>query len=138
MEFVWSSPTRLINQTSHLKSNPLHFSPNWLSPTRSMLRRNSLSFSWKLIIPPTSPNSSALTHIRSTSSIVTPTASTSDTQSLGFRVADRAVANTTSLSAVDVARHYGRCYWELSKARLRSVVFLLHFLCMYMRVCMYV
>ncbi|WOH14623.1 hypothetical protein DCAR_0934143 [Daucus carota subsp. sativus] len=87
-----------------------------------MLRRNSLSFSWKLIIPPTSPNSSALTHIRSTSSIVTPTASTSDTQSLGFRVADRAVANTTSLSAVDVARHYGRCYWELSKARLSMLV----------------
>ena len=23
-------------------------------------------------------------------------------------------------SAVNLARHYGRCYWELSKARLRS------------------
>lgn len=30
-----------------------------------------------------------------------------------------ALASSRARDAVDLARHYGRCYWELSKARLR-------------------
>lgn len=35
------------------------------------------------------------------------------------------IVDATSLGArevVDMARHYGRCYWELSKAKLRLVI----------------
>ncbi|KAK1401433.1 Heme O synthase [Heracleum sosnowskyi] len=69
-----------------------------------MLRRKSL---WKLIIPPTN-STSILTHIRSTATQTLP---------LPPRTA---IANTTSL--VTAGRHYGRCYWELSKARLSMLV----------------
>jgi protoheme IX farnesyltransferase len=41
-------------------------------------------------------------------------------------VAEAAVASATvssgAGSASDVLGHYGRCYWELSKARLRSAI----------------
>ncbi|KAF6987507.1 hypothetical protein CFC21_005143 [Triticum aestivum] len=32
------------------------------------------------------------------------------------------IGSATAASASDVLRHYGRCYWELSKARLRCTV----------------
>lgn len=59
--------------------------------------------------------------------------------SYGFRACS-SVADPSSLASasvsrarevVDLARHYGRCYWELSKARLRYfvIVKLIVFIC---------
>lgn len=102
-----------------------------------------MSFSRKLIIPPTNPNSSLfllrfsssiINHARSSSTIVnTPSSSTAavaDSAKLGCRDFGSAatIETTSSLAAlsvskaVDVVRHYGQCYWELSKARLSMLV----------------
>ncbi|KAI3743893.1 hypothetical protein L1987_56960 [Smallanthus sonchifolius] len=67
---------------------------------------------------------------RSTSTAVGPSSGSSK---LGISGLDRAraiispadVVNATPLGAkevVDMARHYGRCYWELSKAKLRFII----------------
>ena len=82
--------------------------------------RNSLSLYSKLGLSRNpNPNPAFLTSssISSLHAIVRPFSIASDgARALGSTI------NTTSLSArasVDLAHHYGRCYWELSKARLR-------------------
>lgn len=132
-----SSKFYLFNYYSHFTLNSLANSVI----NSVMLRRNSLSFSWKLIIPPTNnPNNSALYLLRSSSSVITharsassvadtPPSSAADSRKLGFRAFGSAAAIDTTPSlaalsvsrAVDIVRHYGQCYWELSKARLRLI-----------------
>ncbi|RVX02356.1 hypothetical protein CK203_028360 [Vitis vinifera] len=82
--------------------------------------RNSQSLYSKLVFSRNpNPNPTFLTSssISSLDAIVRPFSIASDgTRTVGSTI------NTTSLSArdaVDLARHYGRCYCELSKARLR-------------------
>lgn len=111
--------------------------------------RNSRSFSAKLRSSSSSPNpSTSYRHIAvarpslrvvypyssSLFSSVSSSPSSSDPIRLGFPNSDgfSSVADPSSLAsasvvprtreAVDLARHYGRCYWELSKARLRYFV----------------
>ena len=109
--------------------------PSW----RLTMWRNSVSFSSKLIISNKSLYNSStcsaandvvrpLLHCRSEFHPYSSSPpSSSDYLKLGFQPSDGLRA--LSASAVDLAswasksahlsRHYGRCYWELSKARLR-------------------
>ncbi|RVW15544.1 hypothetical protein CK203_077745 [Vitis vinifera] len=87
--------------------------------------RNSQSLYSKLVFSRNpNPNPTFLTSssISSLDAIVRPFSIASDgTRTVGSTI------NTTSLSArdaVDLARHYGRCYCELSKARLSCAAFL--------------
>ncbi|PON87532.1 Tetratricopeptide-like helical domain containing protein [Trema orientale] len=108
--------------------------------------RNSLSFSSKLVTSsrkvhpsPSSSLSSAAENgvVRSLSHSLpspSPSPSVEESVKLGFqrssygvREASGAAVDFSSLAvskardASDLARHYGRCYWDLSKARLRNV-----------------
>lgn len=82
--------------------------------------RNSLSLYSRLVLsrnPNPNPAFLASSSISSLDAFIRPFSIASD----GARALGSAV-NTTSLSAgaaLDLANHYGRCYWELSKARLR-------------------
>lgn len=82
--------------------------------------RNSLSLYSRLVLsrnPNPNPAFLASSSISSLDAFIRPFSIASDgARALGSTV------NTTSLSAgaaLDLANHYGRCYWELSKARLR-------------------
>ncbi|XP_016648030.1 PREDICTED: protoheme IX farnesyltransferase, mitochondrial isoform X2 [Prunus mume] len=104
--------------------------------------RNSLRFSPKLVISNNSLHLSSisssaakdvarpplLSHSFSQSYSYSPSPSPSDSLKLGFQRPDgfRALSAATAVDLASGAskasywaRHYGRCYWELSKARLR-------------------
>ncbi|PSS11955.1 Protoheme IX farnesyltransferase [Actinidia chinensis var. chinensis] len=102
--------------------------------------RNSLSFSSKLLISsnPIIPKSTfvfsaisppsygfdrslSLSHSQFYSTTSTSTPPTDAALKLGFPKLDK-VRFAASAAAIDLARHYGRCYWELSKARLSMLV----------------
>ncbi|BFG19834.1 hypothetical protein CerSpe_061080 [Prunus speciosa] len=107
--------------------------------------RNSLRFSPKLVISNNSLHLSSisssaandvarpplLSHSLSQSHSYSPSPSPSDSLKLGFQRPDgfRALSVATAVDLASRAskasywaRHYGRCYWELSKARLSMLV----------------
>lgn len=109
--------------------------------------RNSIRFSSKLLISHKSylPSSSSISSAAG-KSVVQPllllshshshprcssSSSPSESLKLGFPRSDGIqtvsatavdVSSFAGSKAMDLARHYGRCYWELSKARLRYTV----------------
>lgn len=109
--------------------------------------RNSIGFSSKLLISHKSyPSSSSSISSAAANGVVRPrlllchshshprcssSSSPSESLKLGFSRSDGIqtlsataveVSSFAGSKAVDLARHYGRCYWELSKARLRYTI----------------
>lgn len=90
--------------------------------------RNSIGFSSKLLISHTSNPSSSISS--AANGVVRPlllshshshprsSSSSSESLKLGFPRSD-GILPSKATEALDFARYYGRCYWELSKARLR-------------------
>ena len=118
-----------------LRSGPQHFSLSsldmWRNSSKLLTSSNHIipksTFVFSGISPPSYGFERTLSHSQFYSTTSTSAPSTDAAMKLGFPKLDKvrfasssaAIDATPFAAAIDLARHYGRCYWELSKARLR-------------------
>ncbi|XP_057510292.1 protoheme IX farnesyltransferase, mitochondrial-like [Actinidia eriantha] len=108
----------------------LSFSSKLLTSSNPIIPKSTFVFS--AISPPSYgfDRSLSLSHSQFYSTTSTSTPPTDAALKLGFSKLDKvrfassaaAIDATSFAAAIDLARHYGRCYWELSKARLSMLV----------------